>query len=276
MFEEFTSSVMGTSLVLPLCISHVALFVAYLHHQGSAPKTISTYLSAISYAHKISGYSDPTQSFIIHKLTAGAYRLRPVFDLRLPITVPILDQLIRSLQFTTANHFDCILYQSMFLFAFESFARIGEITTSEMNANSVIQYADISFHTVNGLSEVEVRFRHFKHNLTKQTHIISFGKGYAKISAVKALAAYVELRGQSPGPLFCSVLGKPVNRSAFDQQLHRSLGFCRLDSSRYKGHSFRIGAATHKAQMGYTDAMIRSLGRWSSNAFRKYIRIHTG
>ncbi len=39
-----------------------------------------------------------------------------------------------------------------------------------------------------------------------------------------------------------------------------------------KGHSFRIGAATFAAERGFSDAQIRSMGRWQSDAFRKYIR----
>ena len=35
-----------------------------------------------------------------------------------------------------------------------------------------------------------------------------------------------------------------------------------------------FGPASHRAEMGYSDAMIRALGCWNSNAFRKYIRMH--
>ena len=36
-----------------------------------------------------------------------------------------------------------------------------------------------------------------------------------------------------------------------------------IDSSRYSGHSFRIGAATTAAQVGIGDATIKAMGRWS-------------
>jgi hypothetical protein len=41
----------------------------------------------------------------------------------------------------------------------------------------------------------------------------------------------------------------------------------------YKAHSFRIGAATHAASRGYSDQDIQIMGRWHSDAFKKYIRI---
>ena len=48
---------------------------------------------------------------------------------------------------------------------------------------------------------------------------------------------------------------------------------CGLDPSRYKGHSFRIGAASYAEDRGLSDAQIRMLGRWKSNAFLRYIRV---
>ena len=56
------------------------------------------------------------------------------------------------------------------------------------------------------------------------------------------------------------------------RKLHKCLSVCGLDSSRYKGHSFRIGAASLVAEEGLSGSQIRAMGRWNSNAFRKYIR----
>ena len=58
---------------------------------------------------------------------------------------------------------------------------------------------------------------------------------------------YVKIRGSNAGPFFCSIIGEP--RAAFDQQLHGCLIFSDLDNSRYKGHRFTIGSASHKAEM---------------------------
>jgi hypothetical protein len=54
--------------------------------------------------------------------------------------------------------------------------------------------------------------------------------------------------------------------------LHGALSFVSLSPMKYKGHSFRIGAATWAMQLGKSDAQIRSSGCWHSNAFLKYIR----
>ena len=64
---------------------------------------------------------------------------------------------------------------------------------------------------------------------------------------------YLVLRGRRPGAIFISHLGNPVPRDAFATQLKRAFRQCGLDTSKYKSHSFRIGAASHAAEHGYSD-----------------------
>ncbi|XP_061191041.1 uncharacterized protein LOC133199217 [Saccostrea echinata] len=79
---------------VPLSVTTVALFVSYLFQETFSPRTISTYLSAIAYVHKMLNFEDPTLSFFIQKLVAGSYRLGNTFDIRLPITTNILNRLL--------------------------------------------------------------------------------------------------------------------------------------------------------------------------------------
>ena len=46
-----------------------------------------------------------------------------------------------------------------------------------------------------------------------------------------------------------------------------------LASKDYAGHSFRIGAATTAAHQGIHDSLIKTLGRWESAAYTRYIRM---
>ena len=67
--------------------------------------------------------------------------------------------------------------------------------------------------------------------------------------------------------------GRPVAREVFATQLSETIQLCGLDPNRYKGHSFRIGAALYATGQGMSDSQIRITGRWQSNASQKYIRV---
>jgi hypothetical protein len=46
-----------------------------------------------------------------------------------------------------------------------------------------------------------------------------------------------------PGPFFQFAIGTPVTYSYVSNELSKIIAFAGLDAKRYKGHSFRIGAA---------------------------------
>ena len=82
---------------------------------------------------------------------------------------------------------------------------------------------------------------------------------------------YLHLRRNKPGPLFLRENGLPLTRDVFITWLRNN--FARLGlKGNYSGHSFRIGAATTAAAAGIPDHLIKTLGRWLSNAYQIYIR----
>ena len=116
-----------------------------------------------SYVHK--GYIDPTKSFLIHKLLTAVSRQR-LADLRLPITRPVLHELIKSLQHTTSSVFQRYLYSAMFLLAFYGFFRVSELAAkSGDRADSVLQFNDFKFLVNNGQPQmIKIIITAFKHN----------------------------------------------------------------------------------------------------------------
>jgi hypothetical protein len=84
------------ALTLPLSVYNVYNCICYLFGRAYSPSTIVSYISAISYIHKMD-IQDPTTSFLIRKLLKGRNNLQPNRDCRLPITKDILIKILNSL-----------------------------------------------------------------------------------------------------------------------------------------------------------------------------------
>ncbi|KAL2096688.1 hypothetical protein ACEWY4_008836 [Coilia grayii] len=73
-------------------------------------------------------------------------------------------------------------------------------------------------------------------------------------------------------PLFVSDDGRPITRSLFQSHLKSIITQVGIPADRYSSHSFRIGAATTAASNGLPELSLKTLGRWTSDAYQLYIR----
>ena len=119
---------------------------------------------------------------------------------------------------------------------------------------------------------LKLTFGNFKHSYNQRPFSIILHR-HNSCCPVQLLLEYLSLRGNRPGPLFLNLDNSPVSRTNFGELLALSLKACGLDSTRYKGHRFCIGAASFAAERGMSDTQIRALGRWKFSALLKYVRI---
>ncbi|XP_071127862.1 integrase/recombinase xerD homolog [Mytilus edulis] len=261
--------------VLPSTHVMVAHFISHLFIQNYQPSTIASYISAISFMHKIKFLQDPTDTFFIKKMLKGTKQLRHSVDTRLPITYDILVKLVKALPKVIVGIYNQVLLNAMMSTAYFCFLRIGEIAVkTESEIYRVIQREDIKFERVNGhVSNMTITMKFYKHsNLQSKTLSIA-RRPENYLCPVKAIEEYLRLQNCPHGPLFRFKCGKPVSGFYFNSSLKSLLNFVGLDTNFYKGHSFRIGAATSAAARGVPLALIQSMGRWKSNAFQHYIRL---
>ena len=154
------------------------------------------------------------------------------------------------------------LFSSMFLLAFYFGLRVGEITSSPHNL-------DVGQIVMSGDS-IQLSFSSFKHS-KDYSPIHTVQTQHKQFCPVLALNQYLEMRGKSQGFLFI-LHGRPIARNAFSSLFKQLLSIAGESASLYKAHSFRIGAASYWAALGFSDTQIRRLGRWHSNAGWGYIR----
>ena len=105
----------------------------------------------------------------------------------------------------------------------------------------------------------------------RQECFIYLGRGRSFIYPTTSLMAYLHLRGPVLGPLFVHQDGQSLSRVQLSHFFQSTLSAAGIPGS-FSGHSFQIGAATTVAQQGLPDYLIKTMGRWSSNAYQLYVR----
>lgn len=273
-YTDFINSHFTGEQPFPASEKKVILFIAFCFESDFAASTVLTYISALSYYHKMNSFSDPAQSFVVKKCIQGYQKSRGQSDTRKPITTPILRKLIASLSHTTNSYFIRVLLTAMYLLAFHALLRVGEFTYSK-HKQGIIQVSNVKFIYKNASVPVafELFISGYKHSQGRTTTLLIEQDTESELCPVKALWHYFKLRSPSSGPLFSFMDNSPVSRAFFIQHLQLSLTWAGCSTKSYKSHSFRIGRATSLASQGLSDDNISRLGRWSSSAVKNYIRV---
>ena len=214
----------------PLPISPViALFIAYLFYSHYAPSTVTTYISALGYPHKLMGSSDPAKIFFIAQMLKNYNKMSFRLDNRLPITPPILDMLISIAGRLPGHSYQVSQFQVMCSLAFFAFLRIGETTLgSGRGANLHLQLKQLTklLNPDGALVAYKLTFGNFKHHYNRRPwsiviYCISLGLVWSNYcpNSITWLSGV-----NGPGPIFITVNGLPISRSTFSVQV--SLAVC--------------------------------------------------
>ncbi|XP_006814639.1 uncharacterized protein LOC102800461, partial [Saccoglossus kowalevskii] len=191
--------------------------------------------------------------------------------IRLPFTADLIFLMYSTLKADVFDPFTDVLMQSVILLAFFGFLRCGEFTinSNRFDRSAHLCIEDISFE---GDTQAFLRLKSSKTDPFRKGVLIKFFQNH-RMCPVATILQYLSLRqAMVPkptfgDPLFVSKDNRPLTRSTFLTYLHRILSVLGIDSSRYSGHSFRIGAATSAATAGIPDHMIKTLGRWNSDTY---------
>lgn len=249
---------------LPLHESQVVRYIAKLYLDGLAYSSILSRLSAINFIHKARSWPAPSASFLVSKALAGVRNLKGASrSTRAPITPPILSRLISSLDSLHLTPRQCALFRAMFLLAFYAFLRVGEMCASR----HCLQLSNLNLQQ----KFLSLTFDSYKFSAGRSPSVFIPARP-PTICPVQAMRAYISLRGNAPGPLFCDEGGRPLPSRVFASFLKEACLSAGLVDQRYTPHCFRIGAATAAAAIGIPEETIQRMGRWSSRAFIRYIK----
>ena len=187
---------------------------------------------------------------------------------RLPIT-PTLLRIMHNNLFNSSRLFeDKLMIWAAITAAFFGFLRISEYTTNrkhDHDPTAHLLFQDISIRNESVSLHIKAsKTDPFRHGVT-----IRMAANGTILCPVQAMISFTAIHPTKSGPLFCFNNGSFLTRSDMNKILRDiSNGAANISS-----HSLRIGAASTAAAMGYPKYLIQSMGRWSSDCFRRYIRL---
>jgi hypothetical protein len=157
---------------------------------------------------------------------------------------------------------------------FFGFLRVGEVVSPanpDFDPKLHLTYKDVRMDTCESPRFLQIHIKASKTDPFRKGVAIFLGSTDSSICPVAAILDYMVRRGESGGPFFTFADSRFLTRDRFVAAVRTALSSAGYDCSQYAGHSFRIGAATTAAQRGVQDSLIKTLGRWESNAYTVYI-----
>ena len=191
------------------------------------------------------------------------------------ISLPLLEKICAALSQLSLNHYNILLFKSMFLLAFYSFLRVGEFTESQGCSKNTIKIDQVKFKTKGkNVIGLFVLFKNFKHSKGKSfsLYIRAINSNFCPVLTLKQ---YINVRPVTNGPLFLFQDVKPVSASYFNTILKSCIMLAQGSNDNFSAHSLRIGAASHCLSKGYTKDQIMKMGRWHSEAVVKYFKVQS-
>ena len=261
-------------LLWPPSLEQLFEFIAHLSLKGCSPATARAYLAGIGFNCKLIQVCDVTQNFVIKKMITGMERLDKRVDFRLPIDPHLLRKIIEILPSICRSTYESNLFSAAYSLAYFGFLRVGEIVAESNNrATHALSLSDVNLSSQNTV--IEMRIPHSKTDQLGKGTLISMPAVNSIICPVRNIRLFLNIRSKQPGQLFIHFSGAPMTRYQFSSVLKKSLLALGVDSTKYKSHSFRIGAATSASNKGISENGVKELGRWESQSYKSYIRVPT-
>ena len=183
-------------------------------------------------------------------------------DIRLTVTRKILHDMCSVLPIVVQDYYLVMMYRSMLTLAFHRLLHPSEFTYSP----HMVRIENVFFNNGAVIIFLPMSKAHNK-NFAQRIRIAS-QRGHCPVAY---LIHYLKVRPFAPGPLFVKQVNMPIQYNIVLSLFQDLAQFLDLPTQRYKLHSLQIGATTELHIKGFTNQVIQSQGRWSSQAFQRYI-----
>ena len=186
---------------------------------------------------------------------------------RRPIKSKHLQKLAQFIHFRYSSY-DRTLYRAVMAVAFFGMLRASEYTAPRKwgwDPSVNLSLSDVVFRKGGGVKLVIKASKIDPFKVGATVYLAETGLWLCPVTALKR---YCRRRGDTPGPLFIFKHGQFLTKS----DVSKLLSDCFPFHAGIRTHSFRIGGATAAAKAGVPAYKIQQLGRWRSDAFKRYIQ----
>ncbi|XP_061175615.1 uncharacterized protein LOC133184543 [Saccostrea echinata] len=266
----------------PPKISEQTLIYFVIHCCNSLKLTynnIKLYLAAVRFHYVKAGISNPLSSdescARLQTVLRGIQKQQSSKQKRRPTTYSVLIQIQNVLQRGMFGYFLDTMLQAACSLAFFAFLRCGEFTVNDINQDNLLCVEDVIMDR--NYKAYTITLKRSKTDPFRKGIQICLFQSDQTVCPVKSMLKYLNLRRKwyncvMSSALFTDESGNPLSRHFFITKLKQILKLLGLDDENFNGHSFRIGAATSAAGGQVEDHLIKTLGRWSSDCYTRYIR----
>lgn len=248
----------------PVPVTQLLHYIGHLSLQNMSYRTVSLYLNAIAYKHKIHGLQDTTKCFIVTKTLEGLRRSAGVTkDIRIPISYELFCRITHSQPNVCRSAYESALFSAAFTITYYGLLRVSETIALQRSDITIVHHSLCQI--IIQKSKTDQIGSSAKVDITPHHN--------STLNPVATISQFLRLRDRvsRTGPLLAHLNTKPLTKYQFQAVLQKSLQFIGV-SGHFRSHSFRIGMATELAKMGLSDSEIKAKGRWRSAAYLSYIR----
>ena len=143
----------------------------------------------------------------------------------------------------------------------------GFLSASKFTSSS-LQWSDVQFSATTAAMDL----RQSKNDPFRRGDTITIQATSTSTCPIRAINCFAELSTLRSGSVYYGGCFIPLSRVHPTDVLRRLLQQAGYQQCLYSSHSFRIGTATTAAAVGLLAWLIKSLGRWSSDAYQTYIQ----
>lgn len=248
-----------------------SLFISYIASTVK-PQTVTAYLSGICHylEQDFPNVREVRMSPIVVRTLKGASRsYGTAVNRKNALTTTDLRNLLhRGNSHAAAGNYDDVLFDTVLLTCFFGLLRLGEVASaSNISPMAIIQRNSVKMSA----STYEFLLPANKTDPYFQGNRIIIRRTTDDLDPLPIFQRYLALRDSFfpyHNQLFLTSSGKSPSRSWFLRIFHDVM------PASYSGQSLRSGGATWLASIGTDATSIQSLGRWSSDAWKRYLREH--